>query len=380
MSQWAQERRADPHGRPPVDSPELDVAVDEPQPPSLDVSRRNLLGLVGFLLASLAALYFLLPQLAGLDDTWNRLEDGDPAWLLIAALFSVGMFGGYVAMFRGVFARAGCERIDWRASYQITMAALAATRLFAAGGAGGLVLTAWALRRAGMNRRTVADKTISFLVLTYLPYVVAVIVCGYGLHWGLFSGEDPIAFTLVPAIIATIVLAIGLSIALVPTDLQRRLEDFAHRRGRLGRLAQRLANVPASSSAGLRDAFEHVRDRDPALLGALAFWGFQVAVLWAALHAFGDTPPFAIIIQAFFVGMLGNLLPMPGGVGGVEGGMIAALVALGVDGGLAVVAVLAYRAFTFWLPLVPGVVAYFQLRKTIERWDRERHAALHYTN
>jgi uncharacterized membrane protein YbhN (UPF0104 family) len=59
---------------------------------------------------------------------------------------------------------------------------------------------------------------------------------------------------------------------------------------------------------------------------------------------------------------------MPGGVGGVEGGMIGALVAFDVDPGLAVVAVLAYRAFTFWLPLVPGVIAYFQLRRTVERW------------
>jgi uncharacterized protein (TIRG00374 family) len=80
-----------------------------------------------------------------------------------------------------------------------------------------------------------------------------------------------------------------------------------------------------------------------------------------------------VLIQGFFVGMLGNLLPMPGGVGGVEGGMIAAFAAFGVDGGLAVVAVLVYRAFTFWLPMVPGVVAYFQLRHTVEGW-KERPA------
>ena len=104
-------------------------------------------------------------------------------------------------MFRGVFVRAGSRRIGWRASYQITMAGLAASRLFAAGGAGGLVLTAWALRRSGMRKRTVADKTISFLVLTYLPYVVAVIVCGFGLHWGLFSGADPFSLTFVPAVV-----------------------------------------------------------------------------------------------------------------------------------------------------------------------------------
>ena len=124
----------------------------------------------------------------------------------------------------------------------------------------------------------------------------------------------------------------------------------------------------------MRDALEHLRSRDPALLGAVLFWAFQIAVLWAAFHAFGDAPPLAVLVQAFFVGMLGNLLPMPGGVGGVEGGMIGAFVAFGVDSGLAVVAVLVYRAFTFWLPLVPGVIAYFRLRRTVERWRPERAA------
>jgi uncharacterized membrane protein YbhN (UPF0104 family) len=199
-----------------------------------------------------------------------------------------------------------------------------------------------------------------------------VIVCGFGLHFGVLEGKAPLAFTLIPALVATIVLAIGMMIALVPTDLQRRLEGFASRKGRLGRFAQRAANLPAASSAGMRDALEHVRSGDPALFGAITFWAFQIAVLWAGFHAFGQAPPLAVLVQAFFIGMLGNLLPMPGGVGGVEGGMIAAFVAFGVDGGLTVVAVLVYRAFTFWLPLVPGVIAYFQLRKTIDMWGAER--------
>ena len=79
-----------------------------------------------------------------------------------------------------------------------------------------------------------------------------------------------------------------------------------------------------------------------------------------------------MLIQAFFVGMLGNLLPIPGGVGGVEGGMIGSFAAFGVDAGLAVVAVLVFRAFTFWLPLIPGVIAFFRLRARVERWRNER--------
>jgi uncharacterized protein (TIRG00374 family) len=362
--------------------PGSEAAVEvEPQPPEeadeqplVELTARNALVLAGFLFAALAALYVLLPQIAGLDDTWNRIEHGSPYWLFLALLFTVGMFGAYVAIFRGVFMRArGAERLDWRASYQITMAGLAASRIFAAGGAGGLVLQAWALRRAGMRRREVADMTLAFLVITYMPYAAALVICGFGLRLGLFPGAAPFAVTIVPAFLAMIIAGVWFVLALVPTDLERRLSDFARRRGRVGRWAQKAANLPAAASAGMRLAFAHARSRDPALLGAIAFWAFQILVLWAAFRAFGDSPPAAVLVQAFFVGMLGNLLPMPGGVGGVEGGMIAALVAFDVDAGLAVVAVLVYRALTFWLPMVPGVIAYFQLRRTVQRWS------LHYT-
>jgi uncharacterized protein (TIRG00374 family) len=368
----------------PVDPrpPEEEERYEEQ--PALQLTPRNLLGLAAFLLLSLAALYFILPQLAGLDDTWARIERGRPAWIAAALVLTCGMFVGYVALFRGVYAGVS-ERIDWSVSYQITMAGLAASRLFAAGGAGGLVLTAWALRRAGVRKRTVADRTMAFLVLTYFPYVLTTVVCGFALHWGLFHGEDPFAFTFVPAVIGLIAMGLCLSLAIVPTDLHRRVEPFAARKGRLGRLAQQLAQAPAATSAGVREAISHLRSRDPALAGAVLFWAFQIAVLWAAFEAFGDAPPVAVLTQAFFVGMLGNLLPMPGGVGGVEGGMIAALAAFGVDAGLAVVAVLVYRAFAFWLPMIPGVVAYLQLRRTVERWKRPGTgqpvaARLHYTN
>jgi uncharacterized protein (TIRG00374 family) len=346
----------------------------EEERPALQVTRRNIVALCGFLLASLAALYFLLPQVAGLDDTWNRISDGRPAWIASALVFTVGMFAGYVIMFRGIFLRAG-SRIGWRASYQITMAGLAASRLFAAGGAGGLVLTAWALRRSGMRKRTVADKTIAFLVLTYLPYAIAVVICGLGLHFEALSGEDPTALTFVPAVVGVILLAVACAIAFIPTDLQRRLRPLGEHEGRLGRLMRQLATIPATTSSGVREALEHLRSRDPALVGAVLYWAFQIAVLWAAFHAFGDSPPIGVLVQGFFIGMLGNLLPLPGGVGGVEGGMIGAFAAFDVDSGLAVVAVLVYRAFTFWLPLLPGVIAYFRLRRTVEVWAREQRAS-----
>jgi uncharacterized protein (TIRG00374 family) len=103
------------------------------------------------------------------------------------------------------------------------------------------------------------------------------------------------------------------------------------------------------------------------------WWGFDIATLWASFHAFGpNPPPFAVIVMAYFVGMLGNTLPLPGGIGGVDGGMIGAFAAFDVQFGYATVAVLVYRAFAFWLPTIPGAAAYLQLRKTVSRWREER--------
>jgi Lysylphosphatidylglycerol synthase TM region len=77
--------------------------------------------------------------------------------------------------------------------------------------------------------------------------------------------------------------------------------------------------------------------------------------------------------MGYYVGTLANTLPLPGGIGGVEGGMIGAFVAFGMSGPLAVLAVLAYRTISYWLPTVPGVVAYVRLRDTIGGW-RSRDA------
>src|SRR5687767_411158 len=254
--------------------------------PRLRATRRNLLLGLLFVVAVSAFLYYGLPQLADLDNTWNRLRGGDVWWLAGAFIFTVCSFGGYVAIFQGVYVRHG-SRIDLRTSYQITMASLAATRVFAAGGAGGIALTAWALRRSGMGRRQVADSTVAFLVLTYVVYMLALIIVGVGLRVGLFEGPAPFAITVVPAILgATAILTFGL-MALVPTDFERRLRDWAdrHDHPRTARIGQRVATAPAAVSAGVREALAHIRAGDPALLGSLLFWLAQIGTLWASFHA-----------------------------------------------------------------------------------------------
>jgi len=129
----------------------------------------------------------------------------------------------------------------------------------------------------------------------------------------------------------------------------------------------------------VRTAFGLVRERRLGLLGALAYWGFDIAVLGVSFHAFGSVVPVAVLVMGYFLGTLGSLLPLPGGIGGVEGGMIGAFAAFGVPAGRAVVAVLAYRAISFWLPTLPGIGGYISLRSTVRGWraEDERRAMAH---
>lgn len=345
--------------------------------PRLAITRRRALLFALFVVSAIAFLYFALPKFAGLSKTWDQIGRGDPLWLAVALAFELASFGGYVLLFRTVFVRGESSRVGWRESYEITMSGLAATRLFAAGGAGGIVLTAWALRRSGFERRIVACRMLAFMVLLYGVYMGALIVDGVGLRTGVLPGGGSFALTAVPAIFAGVVVAMFLAFSLLPHDLERRFELWSQRSGRLGRLVTKLATAPATAASGVRTALSLIRDGEwRAPLGALAWWGFDICVLWATFHAFGGpTPPFSVLVMAYFVGMLANVLPLPGGIGGVDGGMIGALIAFRVDSGTAIVAVLTYRGFSFWLPTIPGAIAYFQLRRTVSRWRGEQGVA-----
>jgi uncharacterized protein (TIRG00374 family) len=352
---------------------ERDLGFEAQEPPRLQLTRGRVVGALVFVASAIAFLYVILPKLGGLNQTWSRLEQGDGKWLILAAGFEVGSYAGYVFLLRVVMP-SNKGRFDWTTSYLITMAGVAATRLFATAGAGGIALTIWAIRKTGLRRREVAMRITAFMVLLYSVFMVSVLIGGIGLATGVFNGPAPIGITVVPAVLAASVIIIFLLFALVPADTERRLRGWSQGKGEVAAAAGRLVALPAAVSAGTREAMKLVRERHPGLLGAVAWWYFDIAVLWACLRAFGSQPAIVVVIVAYFVGQLGNLLPLPGGIGGVESAMVGALAAFGVDAGLALVAVLSYRAFSFWLPTVPGAIAFVQLRRRTQRWDEEDEA------
>ena len=340
----------------------------------LHMTGRRTLAFAAFVLLALAVLYVVLPQLGGLRHTWDRLRDANVWWLAFAAVVQVAAMASYIVIFQGVHVPPGSP-ITLRESYLITMASLAATRLFAAGGAGGVALTAWALRRSGMERREVAERMIAFLVLLYGVYMAAMVVCGLGLAFGLFAGRSPVGLTIVPAAIGLLAIVVFALIGVLPEDFEERLGRRVGGETRRARTLRRLAAGPASLSGGVRFALEKLRHPDLAMTGTVLWWGLNITVLYGAFRAFGNAPPLAILIQGYFVGLLANLLPLPGGVGGVDGGLIGAYVAFGSPAGLALVAVLVYRLLAFWLPSIPGAIAYVSLRRRVAGWRAAEEGA-----
>ena len=344
--------------------------------------RRRLASGALLVLLLVVAIYVLFPKIVGADEALNKLDDATWYWIAIAVGFNVLAFGSYVMLFRGVLGGtrddSAHRRLDVRASYLITMAGLAATRIFSAAGAGGLVLTYWALRKAGVPRRRAACRMLAFLVLTYFVYLAALIIFGILLRTGVLPGRAPLAGTIIPAAIAGGVIALFLLIALIPHDFERRIQHYAQGYRR-ARYLQRLAKGPATLATGTRTAISYIANPRRGLLavgGAVGFWAAQIGILWASFEAFGGDIPFAVLVQGFFVGMAANLIPSPaGGVGAVDAGMIGAFAVFGIDDSIVFPAVLTYRVIAFWLPIPPGVVAFVQLRSTVAQWERERRNA-----
>jgi uncharacterized protein (TIRG00374 family) len=345
--------------------------VEEAEPSFFTDPKRLIQTAVAVVLL-MVAIYVLIPRLFDLKDALAKVGDGDPVWIVVGLVCCVAMFAAYVALFRGVVGEKEIH-LEWRESYQITLAGLAATRLFSAGGAGGILLTYWALRKAGMERRQSVARMIAFLVVLYSVYLVALVLFGILLRTHVLSGEAPLSGTIIPAALAAAAIVVGLLLALLPDDVERRVEG--HTSGRFGRIALRLAKAPATFAQGTRTALTFVRHPGSgamALGGAIGFWAANIAILWASFHAFSVSVPLGVVIQGFFLGMLANLFPFaPGGVGAVDAGMIGAFVLFGVPGSEVFAAVLTYRVIAFWLPIPPGVVAFFQLRNTVHRWEQE---------
>ncbi len=337
-----------------AETPEL-ARGDLQEPPGLDRARiRKRIATLSVVILVVVAIIALVPGLAGLR---SRFAHADAAWLLAGAALKVLSGVSYVVVFRAVF----CERMSWRLSGEIGFAELGANAVIPVGGAGGLALGAWALHRGGMDGERIARRSVAFFLLTSVPNVVGVIVLGSGIALGVFAGRAGPALTLLPAAVAAAAIVLTIASGRWAARAQQRAHE---RRGADSRLAGALGAL----SSGVQESLELLAGGSPLLLaGLIGYLAFDLAVLWATFNAFGASPGIPILCIAYLLGELGGLIPVPGGIGGVDLGLVGALVLYHVPVGLATAAVLAYRALALIVPAALGLPAFLLLRRSLAR-------------
>ena len=285
------------------------------------------------------------------------------SWQLVvlAALLEAASVAGYVLLLHRVVSSANA-RLRLKDSYDITLGGAAATRLLPTAGLGGAAVTVWALRARGVRPSELAERLLAFMLLLYGVYLAALFAGGAVVALGLVKVSAGRGVGLLGASLAV---AVAATIAVLFAAPERVAAVLGRRSDRLTAAAQQL---PVLRSAVRRAWFE-LRRPHAALLGALAWWGFDIGVLITMLHAFGVGLPVPVVVLAYFLGTTLNLVPLPGSL---SSGLAGALIALGAPVGGAIAAVLAYRALAVWLPAAPGIASLASLRRSVAGWRKDR--------
>lgn len=291
------------------------------------------------------------------------------SWQLVVAavVFEAASVAGYVVLFHRVVARANAG-LRLKDSYDITLAGTAATRLLPTAGLGGAAVSVWALRARGLSARHITERLLAFLLLLYGVYMAAMFAAGAAIGLGLVHVSHGSALGVLGAGLASVIAGAVIYVCAAPAAAGRLLGALSRRRGRMATIASGAREqLPLLRRALARGAGE-LRRPHLALLGAVAWWGFDVAVLGTMLHAFGASMPIAAVVLTYFLGTMFNVVPLPGSL---SGGLVGVSIALGAAPTAAVAAVLAYRMLAVWLPAASGLVAIARLRASVTRWRSE---------
>ena len=323
-------------------------ADQPPQPVQVDAAkaRRSLRnGFITLVLAGALVVGLLLavPGLKGVATTLSHLK---AQWVIVAVLLEVLSCASYIVVFLQVF-----ERAPRRLGARIALAEEAFGAAVSLGGAGSLAVGAWLMVERGAPAVRVAERSAVLFWYTSAINVITLILAGLGLFLGLPGPSNPL-LSIVPAAVGAVVLVLFL---LLPRYVDRvvvRLEP--------GKLRTFLTETAAS----VRDTERLVFHPDWRIIGAIGYLWFDIGALFVCFVAAGHTPPLAPVVLAYQIGYLSNFIPVPGGIGVLDGSLIGLLVLYGLGGTVATAATLAYHAISLWVPAVWGTIAFIVLQKT----------------
>jgi uncharacterized membrane protein YbhN (UPF0104 family) len=302
---------------------------------------------LAILVAIVVGLLLAVPGLHGVAKAVRHMSVG---WLLVAIGLEILSCLGYVLAFLQVF-----DRAPIRYGARVALSELAFGAAVSLGGAGSIAVGAWLLVERGGEPTRVAERSAVLFLLTSAINVVTLMLAGFGLYFGILSGPRDPLLSLVPALVATAALIFFLL-----------LPQFSERLA-AGRRPGKIRTLLIEVAASIRQTEQLLVTPDWRLIGAVAFLWCDIGVLAACFAAAGPVPPLAVIVLAYQIGYLSNLVPVPGNIGILDGSLVGMFVLFGVSATLATAATVVYHAIALWVPAMWGTVAFLILRRTRDR-------------
>ena len=305
---------------------------------------RNGLIALAILLAVVIGLLLAVP---GLHDVKQAVVHMSNGWFAVAIGLELLSCVGYVVAFLQVF-----ERAPVRFGARVALTELAFNAAVSLGGGTGVAVGAWLLVERGAPVNRVAERSVVLFLLTSAINVITFALVGLALLIGILPGPSNPLLSALPAGIGT---GVFVGFLLLPKLLKRPL---------VRRLPHRLMVALDTLSESIVDTRKLLIRPDWRILGAIGYLWFDMGVLLALFAAQHVDPPLAAVVLAYQLAYLSNVIPVPGGIGVLDGSMVGALVLYGVGATTAAAAVLVYHAIVLWVPAVWGTVAFLVLRRT----------------
>ncbi len=335
----------------PKPSTETDVQAEPSPEQELDAldaagaTRRLRNGLISLamLIVLVVGLFLAVPGLHGVAHEVTHMS---PTLVVAAILLEILSCAGYVLAFLQVF-----DRVPIRFGARVALSELAFGSAVSLGGASSVAAGALLLVERGGNPVRVAERSAVLFLLTSAINVLTLVLAGFGLWLGLLPGSSNPLLTLVPGSVALVVF---LAFMAVPVLSDR---FFAGRR-------KRWALAIRSTAQVIRETEEILFRPDWRIIGAIGFLWFDIGVLAVCFAAVGPVPPLAVIVVAYQIGYLSNLLPVPGNIGVLDGSFIGLFALFGVSATKATSATVVYHGISLWVPAMWGTIAFLMLRRS----------------
>jgi uncharacterized protein (TIRG00374 family) len=327
---------------------------------------------VVFFVAVAVGVFSLLPRLGGLTHDAARLRHARPAFVAAAVVAQAVSLGCYALLYRRVLASLGA-RLSFRVALDVTMASFLVSHVTPFGSATGTVLNVSTLENEGIAGSTTGEA----IGLTSLVSSIALIAL-FGTGFVATAGRHLSAGYLRIAVIAlsliVLVLALAFLVAAHPGIAERAGRRAARMARRfkpgidpeqVARSSKRMVLLARSALTGRAFAESYGFASADLLFDLLS-----LDLMFAAVRY---QPGFGPLAVAYAAANIAAVIPVtPGGLGVIEVTLVAITVGFGAPRATAVLAVLGYRLVNYWLPLLPGGVAYLRLRLTLKKAGRAK--------